>query len=301
MRVLVSQPAGAAALASAQATVAIACAGCTAAPVTFDLWPSTQKPAGASAYLLPVFAGTIPALGHLPAEQVYLSMDVVFRDAFGREVRGGPWTVHLVVVAPPLVANEDTGYAASMDGSSVYPYARTSAVYRTSWSPGVFAGRGGLRFARVVVSSPAPVAVALGAALASPSWELAEAWTTVESGGRSETCTTPCPRTQGARYDASGAVTCTSKVEAAVPPPSLNCAGKSWRRDLTGVHEQFGGTLQLDARGLSAGVELGPSGRSGTWTSRGRASRADRLGWRRREGATRPPGRPLSLVAPLES
>ncbi len=223
-------------IASALATVAVSCQGCTFEDQAVDLssWTSTLQATTEQYLLLPLATNTIPALGALPAgtTQVELEITAEVQLDVGSTATGGPWNVTLDLRAPPLAIVEDAGYAARRDANSAHYYRISSSDYAQLFEIAPFATDTGVRLFHYVVTNPGPVDVVLSGSFPANSWGLTEQWSgykvaNVGPTGHSNNSTCfpaePCSHSQSG-FRAAGASTwaCgnSSTYPTATPPPA---------------------------------------------------------------------------------
>lgn len=176
MRLLVPHGASDPAITSAQAMVAVG----TRAQVTVDLVADTAHPAtaGQAAFLLPLASNLFQDLLGVTAT-TDLTILATAKDALGHAKTGGPWTIHLAPLPPPVVVTWDTKVATSGDPLSTYPY--VGLAYSQLWTSD-FSREGGVRLYHALVTNPGTVPVVVGAILGgAKSWTLTESWTGVST------------------------------------------------------------------------------------------------------------------------
>lgn len=147
----------------------------SAAPVTVDLVRATTSPAGQQAFLLPLASNLFPALTALAAP-TDVKVTTYTLDDLGHVGAGGPWTITMAPLGPPLVAAADDAYATANDLRSVWPYPRAGDAYANLWGSG-FALDGGVRFSRYRITNTEAAPVSVGVTLGGANrWTLSEQW-----------------------------------------------------------------------------------------------------------------------------
>ncbi len=166
-------------------TVKVTCPGpCPAFPdATGALLVSPTKTEQEVHYLLPLATEYVPALATVQGPAT-LAVTITLVDGAGNSnaISAPGFTFH--VLGPPLVVAEDTGYQASGDGKSTYPYRLNSPAYATLYDGGatVFNPENTVRLVRYIITNPASQAVALSTDFAGGAWSDQETWNGLVTG-----------------------------------------------------------------------------------------------------------------------
>lgn len=155
--------------------------------VTGDLipWRGSSSTAATEYYDVPLSSNLAPALATMTTAPLTVTVTVDVTDAAGNS-GSTSIDVPFSVVGPPLHVTQDTAYPTYNDPKSTYPHRLAANSYPTLWDPlSTSFIQNQVRLVRYIISNPAPVPIALSAAIVQDpggSWRAFETWNPFDAG-----------------------------------------------------------------------------------------------------------------------